>query len=436
MKYLLTTLLSLLAIGSWAQKPISLKECLEIGLEKNYDILIVKNDEQIADNNATAANAGMLPSLNLSAGYNGSADRTTTTPFEGDKTIDKAVYDQTANVGLSLNWTIFNGMQLRTNYKRLQEMRSIVELRTRLSVEDFVANLTAEYYNLIQQTLRLKNFRYAVALSRERLRISEERYKIGNFSRLDMLQARVDFNADSSKYMSQQEAVMASRIRINELMANEDINEGRVALDSVIIVNSDLKWGDLVTATTSTNVELLIADRNTTISELDYKAIKSRNYPHLNLSAGYGYTHNHFGGGNIKTRGTLGPNVGLQLGFTIFDGNRRREQRNARIEIESAEYTRKQLEIELMADLANFWQAYQNNLEVIKLEKQNLIAARENYQMAMERYLLGDLPGIDMREAQKSLLDAEERILTAEYNTKLCEISLMQISGNVLQYLQ
>jgi outer membrane protein TolC len=89
-----------------------------------------------------------------------------------------------------------------------------------------------------------------------------------------------------------------------------------------------------------------------------------------------------------------------------------------------------------MADLANFWQAYQNNLEVIKLEKQNLIAARENYQMAMERYLLGDLPGIDMREAQKSLLDAEERILTAEYNTKLCEISLMQISGNVLQYLQ
>ena len=85
MKYLLTTLLSLLAIGSWAQKPISLKECLEIGLEKNYDILIVKNDEQIADNNATAANAGMLPSLNLSAGYNGSADRTTTTPFEGEK---------------------------------------------------------------------------------------------------------------------------------------------------------------------------------------------------------------------------------------------------------------------------------------------------------------------------------------------------------------
>ena len=131
----------------------------------------------------------------------------------------------------------------------------------------------------------------------------------------------------------------------------------------------------------------------------------------------------------------MGPNVGLNLGFTIFDGNRRREQRNAKIEVENAQYTREQIEQSLSADLANFWQAYLNNLEVIKLERQNLVAAKENYNIAMERYLLGDLPGIDMREAQKSLLDAEERILTAEYNTKLCEISLMQISGNILSYL-
>lgn len=40
-----------------------------------------------------------------------------------------------------------------------------------------------------------------------------------------------------------------------------------------------------------------------------------------------------------------------------------------------------------------------------------------------------------MREAQKSLLDAEERILSAQYNTKLCEISLLQISGGILHYL-
>ena len=73
---------------------------------------------------------------------------------------------------------------------------------------------------------------------------------------------------------------------------------------------------------------------------------------------------------------------------------------------------------------------------MLKLERDNLIAARENLDIAMERYMLANLSGIEMREAQKSLLDAEERILSAEYDTKICEISLKQISGNILDYLQ
>ncbi len=437
MRYILSIISVLaFAVSADAQRVLSLKECLETGLQNNYDLLIVRNEQQIAANNATAANAGMLPSLDLSAGYSGAADNTTTYPREGESETVKGAYDQVVDVGVGLGWTIFDGFKLRTNYKKLQEMKTLGVLKTRLEVEDFVANLTAEYYNLIQQTLRLKNYRYAVALSRERLRITEARYRIGDFSRLDWLQARVDFNADSSQYMSQQELVTASRIRINELMANNDVTEKCFARDSVIDVNSALKWKELESNMNELNSELLIANRNTAISELELKAIKSRNYPYLNLSAGYGYTRQLYGKNDPKGRGTLGPNVGLKLGFTIFDGNRRREQRNARIEVENAQYTQEQLKQSLMADLATFWQAYTNNLEVINLEQQNLVAAKENYEIAMERYLLGDLPGIEMREAQKSLLDAEERILTAEYNTKLCEISLMQISGNILEYLK
>lgn len=437
MRYILSIISVLaFAVSADAQRVLTLKECLETGLQNNYDLLIVRNEQQIAANNATAANAGMLPSLDLSAGYSGAADNTTTYPREGESQTIKGAYDQVVDVGVGLGWTIFDGFKLRTNYKKLQEMKTLGVLKTRLEVEDFVANLTAEYYNLIQQTLRLKNYRYAVALSRERLRITEARYRIGDFSRLDWLQARVDFNADSSQYMSQQELVTASRIRINELMAHKDVREDCFARDSVIDVNAALKWEELESNMNEMNSELLIANRNTAISELELKAIKSRNYPYLNLSAGYGYTRQLYGKNDPKGRGTLGPNVGLKLGFTIFDGNRRREQRNARIEVENAQYTQEQLQQSLMADLATFWQAYTNNLEVINLEQQNLVAAKENYEIAMERYLLGDLPGIEMREAQKSLLDAEERILTAEYNTKLCEISLMQISGSILEYLK
>ncbi|MBR2005739.1 MAG: glycosyltransferase [Thermoguttaceae bacterium] len=91
---------------------------------------------------------------------------------------------------------------------------------------------------------------------------------------------------------------------------------------------------------------------------------------------------------------------------------------------------------DLKADLSNLWQAYQNNIEMLKLERENLIAAVENHEIASERYMLGNLSGIEMREAQKSLLDAEERILSAEYDTKMCEISLLQLSGKITKYLE
>ena len=77
-----------------------------------------------------------------------------------------------------------------------------------------------------------------------------------------------------------------------------------------------------------------------------------------------------------------------------------------------------------------------NNIEMLELERENLISAIENHEIASERYMLGNLSGIEMREAQKSLLDAEERILSAEYDTKMCEISLLQLSGKITKYLE
>ena len=178
-----------------ASAPLTLRKCLEIGLEQNYDVRIVRNEERVSDNNATAGNAGMLPTVDLSAGYTGTLDNDrTVTPRNGDATTETGVYDQTANVGLAVNWTLFDGLRIRTNYKRLKEMQQMGALKTRITIEDFMASLTAEYYNYIQQTLRLENFRYAVSLSRERLRITEARVYAADqlFATLDPTLRRID----------------------------------------------------------------------------------------------------------------------------------------------------------------------------------------------------------------------------------------------------
>ena len=417
MRKLIIAIIGCCAAGSLsAQQHYTLKSCLETGLEKNYSIRMVRNEEQISKNNATIANAGYLPTLDLSAGFSGSINDTETEARStGEKTKTTGVFDKTLNAGLNLNWTLFDGFKIQASYARLKELERQGETLTRIAIEDFIATLTAEYYNYIQQQIRLKNFRYAMSLSKERLRIVEERYIVGNFSRLDLQQARVDYNADRAQYMKQQESVKASLISLNELMANEDMTQPVVVNDSIIDLNTLLSFDELWQSTLANNASLLKSEQNKKLASLEMKAVKSRNFPYLKVNAGYGYTLNKYEISANSRRDNLGFNFGVTMGFNLFDGNRRREIKNARIAIANAQLQQDDMRQTLNADLSNLWQAYQNNIEMLKL---------------------GNLSGIEMREAQKSLLDAEERILSAEYDTKMCEISLLQLSGKITKYLE
>ena len=416
--------------------PATLRECLEKGLDKNYSLRIIRNEEQMAANNATMENAGLLPSVSLSAGYNGSAYGRNTTATSGATTKDRGIYDDGINAGVDVSWTLFDGFKTVANYDRLRELSLISSTQTRLAVEDYMAELTAEYYNFVQQRQRLQNYVSAVELSRERLRIVYERWMIGSLSRLDLLQARVDFNADSAQCLKQREALASSRIRLHELMAEDSLNINFTSAENGIELLVLPQFDSLWVQTKDNNASMLIAAHNRTLADIELRSVRSRNFPYLKMAAGYGYSTNHYGAGATLKRNQWGGDVGLTVGFNLYDGKRRSEQRNARLSVKNAELEEYDLTLSLYTDLADLWQAYENNRLLLALEKENVVAARENYDIAHERYLLGDLSGIEMREAQKSLLDAEERILVAEYNTKLCEISLLQLSGGIGIYLE
>lgn len=423
-------------LGVQAQDVYSLRECIETGLERNYSIRIIRNEQQISDNNATPGNAGYLPTVDMSGGFNGSVNNNRNKLMDGTTEKQNGVNSETGNIGLNVNWTVFDGFGIQAEYSRLKELQRMGELNTRMTIEDFVADLSTEYYNRIRQNIRLRNLRSSLDLSRERVRIAEERYHIGSGSRMDLQQAQVDFNSDSSKVLNQLEVVNTSRIRLNELMALENVEENIAVKDSVIYPNIFLDEVELWKSTIESNASLLIAQKNKTLSELDYKKVKSRNYPYVKLNAGYGYTANWYEVGTTDLQQRLGLNYGVTVGLSLFDGlNRRRERRNARIEIENKELRMQELELALRADMSNLWMAYQNNLDLWSLEKENLVVAQENYRIAIDRYKLGELSGIELREAQNSLLEAEERQSIAEYSTKLCEVSLLQLSGQILTYV-
>jgi outer membrane protein TolC len=219
------------------------------------------------------------------------------------------------------------------------------------------------------------------------------------------------------------------------MMALENLDTEFSSKDTIIDVNPGLLYEKLLEETLVKNTNLLIASKNKTISDYDYKLIVSRSYPYLNFSGGYGYNLYSFTQSSNKSQITSGMNYGLTLGVNLFDGfNQRRSIRNSSIDRENKDLRYREVEQGIRADLLTIYSAYSNYLRLISLEDQNFQTARENLEIALERYKLGSLSGIDLREVQKSLLDARERVISAHYQTKLAEVSLQLISGRIMEY--
>ena len=424
------------SLGSSAQI-MTLKDCLETGIRESYQIRLVNISEEKAANNDSWLYAGGGPTLSATGSYSGNLSSSDATLASDGSTVStRGVLDHTLNAQLRAEWTVFDGFSIQATRDRMEELHNQGTIQTRVAIEDYIASLTTEYYNLVKQTLHLKNLEYATALSKERLRITSERYDMGGNSRLDMQQAQVYFNSDSARSLKQHEALGSANIRINRLMSNQDLRSVHVAADTAINLLTGLDYESLYEDMMKTNSSLLRAESNRTVAQLDRRAVQSRNYPYLRLNAAYGLTHNIYGNSNYTDRTNWGPSFGATIGINLISGKQRVQERNARLDEMSADITIDQLELQLRANLDDFWQAYQNNLMLLELQEQNLKTAQETMDIAQERYLLGNLSGIEMREAQKSLLDAEESLLQVQYDTKVCEISLLQISGRIMQYLE
>jgi outer membrane protein TolC len=438
MRFINLSLLLLTVISftpATGQNVYGLKDCISIGLEKNYSILIAKNDESISKNNFTAGNAGFLPKIDLTGIHNGSLGNSTFNQTDGTKVTSTGVFNTGTTGSLTMGMTIFNGFNVLTTYKKLGELNQVGQLNTRLTIENFISDIVTGYYSYILQVQLMNNLKYALTLSRERLRIDEDRYVLGSGSKLEVLQSRVYVNSDSSNLSRQYEVIKSAKIRLNELMAIENLNSEFSSKDSTIEINPPLLYEKLMEETLVSNTNLLIASRNKTISEYDYRLILSRSYPYLNVSGGYNYSLNTFSKTSTRSQSIDGMNYGLTLGINVFDGfNQRRSIRNSSIDRENKDLRYHEIEQGIKADLLSIYSAYSNNLRLITLEEQNFQTANENLEIALDRYKLGNLSGIELREVQKSLLDARERLISAHYQTKLAEVSLLLISGKILEY--
>jgi outer membrane protein TolC len=113
--------------------------------------------------------------------------------------------------------------------------------------------------------------------------------------------------------------------------------------------------------------------------------------------------------------------------------NLQRQYRNAKITYESSDLEIKQMENRLDAYLLRIYNDYVNQVELIGFERENMILAQKNMDIAKESFQVGAISSLQLREIQKNLLDAGTRLVTAEFKAKLTETELLLLSGRLVK---
>lgn len=414
------------------QEILTLEEAIRTGLENNFSIRIARNEADISNNNRSIGNAGFLPELTAAAFRNKSIEDSKT-EFSGESIPDRDVKNAettTTNASADLSWTIFDGLGMFTTYEKLTELKELGEIEAQLTVENSLAQIISAYYNIVRQQKILDVFQSTLEVSEQRIQIAETMKDLGSGSEYDLLQARADYNADRAAVISQEVSVNSAKVLLNELLGREI--DRQYWVQDEIPVNRELDYAEIVANALSNNLQLAAAKTNQRVTELEIREIDAERYPEIDLNMGYGYNLNESGAGFLELSRTTGFNYGVTARITLFDGfdvNRRKQ--NARIQLKNQQLTLEEQQQQVKADLNTQFTGYQRYLRLVELEEENLTYAQQSLDIALERFKLGTITSIELREAQRTLIDAESRLIQARYQAKVAETELFRLMGMV-----
>jgi outer membrane protein len=420
----------LLSSGMKAQEMLSPEDVIRQGMENNFSIRLVRQDADIAGNNLKMGIANFLPTIDLNAAQNFSVNNSRQEFLSGQINDVTGAKSDAFNTGAQLNWTLFDGMRMFVNYERLKELEQMSELLALLTVESTINDLLVNYYNLIHLKQQLQVVEKTIIVDLERMDLAKDMLQIGAGSRLELLQAEVDLNADSALLMQIEDQFDRVKVNLNQLLARDAATQFDVP--DTFVVNNLLIKTALEEKMLRQDTSLQLSLQDETLAQLTLREIRGRHSPSLGFNLGYNFTDQSSESGFMQANRSSGFTYGLSANLRLLDGlNTRREKQNASIMLESSRIRTESIISELKADLQINYNSYLNKLRLINMEKQNLEAASENLSIATERFRLGDLSGIEFREAQRNFMAAEARLLAVMLEAKILEVNLLQLAGDL-----
>ncbi len=411
---------------------LSYTQAVEQTLQNNFDIRLAKNlaDQSSIENNYGAA--GFLPSLDIIAGASNSSNNTRQ-EFSSGLVVDKnAVASSSINAGAYLSWTIFDGMKMFATKERLSLLSQQGELSFKIEIENTLENLTLMYYRVVMQEQLISGLRKAMELSELRITIAQRKSQLGSGSDVEMLQAKMDRNAQKSNLIAQQSNLKEYKNNLLMVMKAEQTLD--FAVDTNFVFEEMESIESLKQKIEKSNATLNYLQKNSLIVDQLKREIQAQNLPRIGLSSSYVFGKNQNAAGFALLNQNLGYNFGVNLNWNIFNGfTEKNKLKVVSLQKQSASLQIEQTKNSLFTASTSAYLQWLGNKEIMELEEENGKLAAQSLRINAERLKLGLGNYLEIKESESSYEAALTRLVNARYNLKAAETTLKKLSGGLVK---
>ncbi len=337
----------------------------------------------------------------------------------------------TQSAAIQLNWTLFDGFNMFMLKDQLGNLQQMGELKLRMAIEDAAASIIVNYYGISLQQKLLKSLKESFVLSKERYRVAQEKSKIGVGYELQVIQAEIDLQSDSSSILRQENLIKNQLITLNRLLGRDANTSYSIKEIQPIFIKPD--YITIANGLSNQNAELQYERINVMNKELNVKSLKSGRIPRISLTSAYNFSQSAYSSGSLENYKYNGPSLGITASLALFNGlYLSRSIKNAQLQVESQKVMLSQAENLLESNLSQSFNDFELALALIKTEETTMKLATKNLSVAMEKYRLGAISDLELRDVQKKMLDAQYRFYSAQLMAKTAEVDLKILAGILL----
>ncbi|MBP7984602.1 MAG: TolC family protein [Bacteroidaceae bacterium] len=399
-------------------------------MKSNFDILIARNSADMDRINNTRSNAGMLPTISLNGNstysYNNVYQKTSS------ESINKYPTQSTTNIGADaeLSWTLYDGGKMFITKNKLAEIQALGELQFKSNVLDVFYKVTAAYYDIVKQEQELKSINEVINYNKQRVLIAETGFKAGQINKTELLQAQIDLNVATENAINQKNAISEAQKTLNSLLGcdaatlydvSDSIPESTVPERNEVLLKLE-----------SCNTDILAYKKQQEVAKLALKETQKGYYPTLKFQGGYYLSHITNSEGATLRNNTNGIQLGGTLSVPIYNfGETKRKVSLAKADLLSTGYNLENIRLQVKTDMLNAYTDFENQQQLLQIEKDNCKLTKENLEISLKRLQLGQTTSLEVHQAQESYMESLTRLINFEYNLKVSETKIKQLISNL-----